>query len=262
MLPPTVGTSISVNLGVGVHAWRVRAVDAAGNTGPWSPTQSFAAVCVACGSVDTLITSIEPGDMITATPTFQGLAIGNDLKDVQAALVYHGGGDLYWDGAGWLGTETIWLTATSAFTDTGALVWDYGLPDLADGAYTAYARAVGADLDACPAQVTFWVDGTPPDEPVILGPANTATVKGISVVLTWSAPDDEEGGTALHYDVAVDDAVYTTSKTELALRLRVGSHQWRVRAKDAAGNVGAWSVWQAFELDAHQVFLPLVTVQE
>lgn len=257
LFPRTAMTSTSVSLGVAMHTWRVRALDAAGNTGPWSPLHTFAAVCATCGVVDTVITAPRAGAMVTTTPVFEGYAVGLDLRGVQIALVHRSDEDLYWDGSGWLWGEAHWLTATGQLTDSGALMWHYPLPALMDGAYTVYARAVGDDVDACPAQITFWVDGTPPAEPVVVGPSSSMVVMGIAVDFSWSEPSGEQHGTPLRYDVAVDDGLYATTGTTLTLRLGIGQHQWRVRALDGAGNVGPWSAWHYFDLDAYQAFLPL-----
>jgi len=51
--------------------------------------------------------------------------------------------------------------------------------------------------------------------------------------------------------------VYTTPATTYTVTLPTGIYTWRVRALDAAGNVGPWSDSGVFEVEVEQVFLPL-----
>jgi hypothetical protein len=114
---------------------------------------------------------------------------------------------------------------------------------------------VGTDTVTLPVEVPILIDVTPPRTPAVITPTGAIAVTGPQVVLRWLAPSDV--GAPLHYEVAVDAVVYTTTVSSYTVGPGAGSHTWRVRAVDAAGNVGAWSAWSAFSVKLHQVFLPL-----
>jgi hypothetical protein len=124
---------------------------------------------------------------------------------------------------------------------------------LAQGAYYWKVRAKdpGGNWSPWSTKWKFTVDTTKPGKPVLLLPANGSKISDTTPTFTWKAVTG-----AKYYQLVVDDnsdfssPVYTspwlttTSKT-LSTSLAPKLYFWKVRAKDAAGNIGAWSlVWQ------------------
>jgi len=204
----------------------------------------FLDVCAA--TLNTVITTPQPGGYYSVTPEFAGTAAGAGLTRVEVQV--QRGDGAFWDGAAW-GVAT-WLTTT------GTLAWTYPLPLLSDAAYTLTARAVAEQPDDTPAQIAFVFDATPPLSPTQLIPQGTFSL--VLSGLHWIAPPDT--GSPLIYQVELDDQLYVATATQLDVMLRKGTHFWRVRAIDAAGNVGAWSAWAAvvIEYEGQEIYLPLV----
>jgi len=203
----------------------------------------------ACGGIDTTIISPTANGYYNTMPTVNGTATGSGLTSVQVQVVRSSDG-LYWNGSAWTGSA-VWLGAT------GVQAWSYvGLPALADGRYTLRARAVGVAVDETPAEVVFTLDRIPPGLPNPLAPAEGSLITTPAVVFWWTVPSDS--GSPLSFELAIDTRTYTTAVTPYVAAAREGTHAWRVRAVDAAGNVGPWCDWINFEVDVEEVFVPLV----
>ncbi|MEA3310108.1 MAG: N-acetylmuramoyl-L-alanine amidase, partial [Chloroflexota bacterium] len=194
-----------------------------------------------------VITAPDEGSYLNATPVFTGTAMGEGLRrvEVQAA---NGGTGSYWDGGDWI-TSTTWLTAT------GTATWSYTLPALPDGDYLLRARAVATETGES-AQVQFMLDTVAPLTPTVLTPTQGLTLTTWQVELRWLAPADV--GSPLSYQVAVDGVTCTVVSTVHPILLGAGPHCWRVRAVDAAGNIGPWTAEAHFTVELREVFLPLV----
>ncbi len=104
-------------------------------------------------------------------------------------------------------------------------------------------------------------DSAPPSLPGALTPVDASTVDTATPTLTWSASTDDTG--IQNYDVQVaSDAAFTsiqfsatvvaTSATTSALL--DGLYYWRVRSRDRAGNLSAWSATRSFTVDATKGF--------
>ena len=142
------------------------------------------------------------------------------------------------------------------------------MPTLSDeGLYTVTARAESTHdgslwLDPTPALATFTYDVTPPLTPTLITPTGGVFLRTPVLVFRWTAPVDT--GSSLGYQlevVAQANAavrVYTTPATTYTTTLPTGVYTWRVRAIDAAGNAGPWSMIGSFEVEVEQVFLPLL----
>jgi hypothetical protein len=209
--------------------------------------QAALAFLDAGGPVFVDINTPDAGGYYKTTPGFQGIAGGADLVRVEVQ-VERAIDRYYWD-------ETDWLTSTAWLPTSGTSAWSYVLPPLAEGGYTLRARAVGAETVTTPVEAAFLLDTTAPLTPAVITPTGAITVTGPLVQLRWQAPSDV--GAPLHYEVAVDSHIYTTTVASYLASPVPGTHAWRVRAVDAAGNEGLWSGWSAFQAEMHQVFLPL-----
>ncbi len=94
----------------------------------------------------------------------------------------------------------------------------------------------------------FTIDTVAPNAPLLTAPAASATSVGAPVFI-WTNP----GGGATQYELQIDDSggdfsspafdsgwITTLSKLPTTFN-ELGSFDWKVRARDTAGNVGVWS---------------------
>jgi len=210
----------------------------------------------ACLTPDTAIATPQASGAYSVTPAFTGSAYAWGLAGVSVQVERDSDG-AFWTGASW-GAAT-WLSAT------GTTSWSYSLPILTDeGNYTVRARAASTRtgnvyVDPTPATATFIYDVTPPLAPTLITPTGSIFLRAPSVVLQWVAPVDT--GSPLAYHLDVGGRIYDVQATTFIVTLPTGVYTWRVRAVDAAGNVGPWSNSAVFEVEVEQVFLPLVMRQ-
>jgi hypothetical protein len=115
---------------------------------------------------------------------------------------------------------------------------------LTDGQHTFAVRArdIAGNTDATPATRTWTVDATGPDTTILTSP--TSPTNDATGDFTFSSPE----ATAT-FQCSVDNAAFTTCTTPFTTApLAAGTHDFRVRAVDTAGNVDAtpaevgWSI--------------------
>ncbi|MGC9520559.1 MAG: N-acetylmuramoyl-L-alanine amidase [Anaerolineae bacterium] len=201
----------------------------------------------ACGTIETTIVAPENGRYYNVTPALRGTAQGVDLTAVQLQLQRSDGA--YWTTSGWT-EDNEWFSAN------GTEDWFYFMP-LSEGSYSLSAQAVGARTDDSPATAAFGIDIKAPLAPTVITPTAGVLITGPVVSLLWREPADL--GSPLSYDIAVDNTVINGVKVTPYLgSFRRGSHLWRVRTVDAAGNASPWTSWHAFEVFVEEAFLPLV----
>jgi hypothetical protein len=160
-------------------------------------------------------------------------------------------------------TYTVQLDNTSTFAspeftgDTAAtsITPGSGLPD---GLYYWRVRAFNEFglLSAYSAPRTLTIDNVAPAAPVPVAPASGA-ITTVRPAYSWSAVSS--GGTTT-YELEVDDnsgfsspdvdVTVTTTSSLPAISLRQGTNYWRVRAIDAAGNIGPWSVLRSWTVNS------------
>jgi hypothetical protein len=201
--------------------------------------------------IDTVIVSPEEGRYYRTTPAFTMSASGAGVTGVELQLRRNDG--LYWSLAGWSGTAA-WVPAHK----TGDSIWSYWTP-LQEGTYVLLARAVSATaVDNTPARVAFGLDTTAPRAVSVISPTGGVMLYSPLVRFTWTAlPPD--GGSPLHYEVELNGRLHTqVPGTPYVAGARKGTHIWRVRAMDAAGNPGPWSPTSTFEVEALETFMPLL----
>ncbi len=202
----------------------------------------------ACLEPTVLISHPVEGGAYPSPPSFEGWSIGEPSR-VEVSVERMADGT-FWDGSAWQ-TGEHWLTAT------GVLTWSYALLALDDGAYTLRARAVVGDEPTSQVRsVQILVDSTPPLAPTLLEPPDGETLTALQVAFRWQPPADD--GSTLSYRLQVDGEEYASATSVYTLPLAEGTHSWRVRAVDAAGNLGSWSETQAFTLRREHVYLPTV----
>ena len=219
------------------YTYRVLAVDAADNSGPFSNTSSA--------------TTEEPPD--TIPPTAPATLTSSVISDTQI--------NLSWIAA----TDNVGVTGyrvercsgagcttfTQVATPIGTSFYDTGLT--ASTSYNYRVRAVdaannlGAYSNTSSATTQAPPDTTPPDAPATL---TSSVVSDTQINLSWSAATDNVGVTG--YRVERCSGVGCTTFAQIATPTGTSfndtgltastSYSYRVRAVDAANNLGAFSI--------------------
>lgn len=186
-------------LAAGNHTFAVRVRDAVGNVDPTPATRTWTADVT---PPSTTITSGPSGSVASASATFTFTS--NEAAATFACRL---------DGG-------PFAPCTSPFTASG----------LAQGGHTFVVRATdaaGLD-DPTPATAAWTVDTIPPGVTITSGPANGAT-SGPRVTFSFIA---SEGTLAC----SLDGAAFAPCASPFSFNASAGSHQFRVRATDTAGN--------------------------
>lgn len=197
----------------GTHTFQVRAVDPAGNIG--SPASR--SITVDTVSPDTTITQGPPG--ITGSPTATFDFISSEVNSTFQAQL---------DGA--------------AYTLTSSPITYNGL---SDGSHTFQVRAIDAagNTDASPASVTFTVDTIPPNTSITAGPSGFTS--NASPSFSFISPDS-----TATFQAQMDGGAYATVTSPKSYPgLGDGSHTFRVRALDPAGNIDPAPPSRTFTVD-------------
>ena len=192
-------------LSQGVHTFSVRATDAAGNVDASPATRSFTVDTVA---PDTSITAGPSGPVSNSSPAF-GFSASEPATTFQCAL----------DSGAYASCASPKAYST-----------------LSQGAHTFKVRAVDAagNIDASPATRSFSVDTIAPDTRILSGPSSTTDPKP---VFTFDSIQTDRW----YYECALDASVWKicTSPWSPAVGLSKGTHVFKVRAIDFAGNIDA-----------------------
>ena len=249
----TTGTWKPSGLADGTYYWRVSPQDAAGNlpTPQWSAVRFF-----------TLDTSPPTGPTPGAFTSGAGLNHPPTLSAV------------YNDSGAGTGSLTFEICATSSCSSplltgtTGALAagatgsWTPSF--LADGLY--YWRVQSTDsagnTSAWSSVLSFTVDATPPDAPVLSGAPGMRVQAAPALTAHVDDPTDP-GDMARIYVQVCSDVDCTTVVTSgysgdvpdgtlagwQAPALADGTYYWRAMAEDSVGNRSDWSATRAFVVD-------------
>ena len=218
-------TRYTLELADGEHVYSVKATDGVGLTG--SAESSFV--------MDATAPAVVQG--VQAITGESGVAVSwNVVEDAASYTLEYA-------------TKPDFSDAKSVTGITGA---SYALTAL-PGKGTLYVRVASADaagnVSAWSAVVESGLDITAPGAVQGL----SVLVHGTSARLRWDAVSDASGITGYRIEYAVDGdftkaqslQVNSTEATFYTL-LAGAAYQWRVAAVDGAGNVGEWSVGEAF----------------
>ncbi|MCW5802277.1 MAG: Ig-like domain repeat protein [Deltaproteobacteria bacterium] len=105
--------------------------------------------------------------------------------------------------------------------------------ELADGAHTfEVAAALNAKVDDTPATHTWLIDTVAPTTTILEGPQ--ALDNSSSPIFTFEGADDRG---AITFECSLDGAAFAACTSPSTLQVADGTHEFRVRAKDDAGNV-------------------------
>ncbi len=219
----------------GKFYWRVRAINSAGVAGVWSAARSFILQQV---SAPGLVLPINPTTTADTTPSFAWASVpGASAYQLQMSQT---------------STFATLVHQASAIATTDYTVTDGS--DLPDGKY--YWRVQGVTSAGVAGRWSAaWVitiDTTGPAMPVLLTPVDKTGTTDTTPAFTWQAPAGAKGyqlqlSTAPDFSGAsptpVTGLTYTVPDTT---PLAYGVYYWRVQAKDALGNWGAWSPARSF----------------
>ena len=200
----------------GPYTFRVRAVDAAGNT---DATPAEVGFTVDTGASETTITA--PADNTVtndATPDFT-FESDNEQATFECAM-----------------DEGSFAACTSPFTPPA---------DLDDGEHVFAVRSVDAvgNADLTPATIRITIDATAP-ESTITSPADNAVLNTTTPTFSFSS---ESGAT---FECAVDAGDFAACTSPYtADTLAIGPHSFAVQARDAAGNTETPPKSLAFSID-------------
>ena len=201
-------------LSQGTHTFRARAVDPAGNADLSEATRTWTVDTVA---PDTAITSGPSGPTAStsASLAFTATETGSTFECKLD------------DGA--------WAACTSP----------RALTALAQGAHTFRVRATDAagNTDSSEAIRNWAVDTVAPETTIASGPSETVSSTGATI--TFAADDGQAT-----FQCKLDDGAWQACTSPRSLTgLSQGSHTFRVRATDAAGNVDATEATRTWTVD-------------
>ncbi|QXE90541.1 Ig-like domain-containing protein [Geomonas subterranea] len=143
---------------------------------------------------------------------------------------------------------------------TGTASWSYSwtLPSEDYVTHTILAKGVdnAANEDTTPASVTVIVDNVAPAGLANSAPVNLATNQALATTLTSGTATDANTSSAVQYffELATDSGFTTgvqqsgwqTTKTFAPTLAGATTYYWHVRAKDAAGNISAYTTTWSF----------------
>ncbi len=211
----------------GKYYWRVRGINSVGVAGAWSPARAFTLAQLAAP----VLSSPASGTKMTnTTPNLAWNPVTNAVSyQIQ------------------LDTLSSFASPDQTANVGGAVYTTAALPD---GKY--YWRVRGVDTAGIPGKWSaVWnltIDTTGPAQPVLYTPKDLAGMTDATPTLTWKTAStanqyrlqvaEDAAFTQIEVDVTVGGLTYTVPAADA---LDYGTHYWRVMARDALGNWGAWS---------------------
>ncbi len=169
-------------------------------------------------------------------------------------------------GSGFIAPVTFTYASTGPGTERPLLVFDTldnqrvarvtNLPSLARGVYQISLQVLSADGAVRTIGLSLTVK-TAPDFPVLIEPANNATLYTLTPTLTWNAAD---GATSYLVEIARDEfftdlvvsEIRTTPGFMPGQALAAGHYYWRVTARNECGN--ATAAHNRFRLEPNSVY--------
>jgi predicted Rdx family selenoprotein len=200
-------------LGEGDHSFSVRQVDAAGNESDPDSFDWFVDLTAPETSFGS--TPPDPDNDTTPTFTFSGTDNHSDAGDLSFECKLDDGD---------------WYSCSSPEQLTG----------VDEGTHTLRVRATdeAGNIDASPADFSWYVDLTAPDTAFESGPDNPTNSDSAS--FEFSGTDDHAAPGDLTFECKLDDGDwYSCSSPEELTDLEDGTHSLLVRATDDAGNTDA-----------------------
>ena len=202
------------DLNDGTHTFEVVATDAVGNIDPTPATRIFT---VDTTAPETTIDSGPTGSTTDGSPTFT-FSSDDPTADLECSL----------DSGAW--------EACASPDAVGPLV---------DGPHTYAVRATDplGNVDPTPATRSFTVDRAAPETQIDSGPTGTITTD--TTTFTFSSDDP-----TADLECSLDSGAWTPcTSPEVLVSLAEGTHEFSIRAFDAAGNVDDSPATRSFSVD-------------
>jgi len=219
----------------GIWYWRVGAKDNTGNVGDNSASRSFR-VDVTKPQAPALAWPANGENENDNTPTLDW----NSVSDNSTPVLYRCYVDNNSDFSS-VERDSGWISAT-----------EYTAPALAEGVWywKVGAKDNASNVGDNSASRSFRVDTTPPGKLTLASPENNKLDNSLSQTFKWAQPP--ENSLPLTYHIQIDNEASFTSpyvrenmgvgeNSYIYSFTSAGTYYWRVRAKDNAGNWGAWS---------------------
>ncbi|MBU0687849.1 MAG: fibronectin type III domain-containing protein, partial [Candidatus Margulisbacteria bacterium] len=225
-------------LSYGVHTWRVRARDGAGNWGTPAAAWTFN-VTTEAGSPSVEVYVPNGGEQWMGGSTQNITWYATDESGIDEIRIY------YTTGEGWV------QIAIGQIND-GDYLWP--VPTL----NTSEARVRIEAIDSTPqhlvgtdeSDAVFTIDSTGPSAPNLTAPPNGSSTTETTPTLVWQASTDNLTGVG-SYEITLDNIVTTQGATTTYTppsALSYGTHSWEVRARDRVGNWGSSSAIWSFSV--------------
>ncbi|MFH1576085.1 MAG: NosD domain-containing protein, partial [Candidatus Margulisiibacteriota bacterium] len=214
-------------LSYGLHTWKVRARDVAGNWGSASTTFTFEV-----STIGPSVAGITLRDITTLDPNYT-----NDRTvSVEASGVSGGPTQMVlsesatFSGASWIS----YLNPTTFEVSAG------------DGTKEVFYKLRDAALvESATVEASIILDTTSPEAPSLVSPPDGSSTNEATPTFSWSATTDATSGVA-SYEITINSptivATFSANTTSYTSRaLDDGMHSWKMRTKDRADNWGPFS---------------------
>jgi hypothetical protein len=230
-------------LNSGIYYWRVRGIDAAGNLGAWSAVWSFTLTFV--GPSPPSLSSPSDGVFLLVSPTLSWSTVSGATEyQVQVSDS---------DDFSTIVSDTVVTTPTNVLTG------------LLDGSHHWRVRSINATGSGAWSSIwLFTIDTTPPSAPSLSLPSDGSTTNNAAITFEWGADPD---AIRYHVQVSTDSTFGSTQMNVTSFTnsftpsspLSDGTHYWRVRSIDAAGNIGVWATAWSLLIDTTGPIAPVLS---
>ncbi len=230
-----------------LNFWRVRAVDACGNQGEYSPVWQFE-IDVTSPAVPTLLTPANSAWLATDTAFCTWSAVSKKTKDSPVYYVLKA--YLLSDTINPIAVDTTFLTADTLLVSQDRYRW----------LVEAYDEA--GNPPGISGYYSFGYDKTPPSTIAQISPADSSTTNQDSITFCWHPSTDAVSGIREYalvyaYDESFTSGLAETTLTDTSITLVLAdtAYCWMVEARDSAGNAGVSYVWY-LNMDTHNPDVP------
>ncbi len=247
----------------GVHYWRVRAKDVAGNWSFWTSTRSVI--------IDTSLPVIN--NNVSGDYTWRNSS--GTLYDTNFYDEFAGLKKLQYKAhiaTGAIGLPLIdWtdiaLSVNATYYETNWSVSASSWVLLQNG--TNYVSILAVDLAG---NTSTWTDAffirkdvVLPQTPILISPLNETVTTQMDILFSWSEVSDIHSGVSGYEFYVSTDSEFTevyyssyTSQASLAATLEQGQYWWKVRSIDNAQNYSLWSTTYTLTIDTSTVATPVL----
>jgi hypothetical protein len=201
----------------GSHTFSVKARDGAWNEDPSPATRSF--VVDATSPSISITGGPAPGQHLTATETTFSWTASDLISPPESLLFsYRLDDDAY---SAWDTIQSVTLTT------------------LSEGSHVFSVRAIDEVGHVGSLQRSFFVDLTPPETEIVLGPQDGGWSPA-TITVTWTGADNVSHADSISFSHRLDEEAWSAWSREKSMALgamSAGDHAFRVRAMDLAGHI-------------------------